>query len=68
MKTKNYLHTHKIKLPECKALNEVSCCPYTSNHIPEYDIWKFILADQTESTQSSPILNEEKGLEPEAEK
>ena len=42
LKTKNYLHTHKIKHPECKIYNEISCCPYTSNHIPEYDIWKFI--------------------------
>jgi hypothetical protein len=46
MKTKNYLHTHKIKHPDSKLYNEVSCCPYTSNHIPEYDIWKFIKAEE----------------------
>lgn len=48
LKTKNYLHTHKIKLPESKLFNEVSSCPYNSNHIPEYDIWKFIKAQETE--------------------
>ena len=46
LKTKNYLHTHKIKHPECKIFNEISCCPYTSNHIPEYDIWKFIKVEE----------------------
>lgn len=45
IKTKNYLHTHKIKLPDCKHLNEVSCCPFNSNHIAEYDIWKLVRAD-----------------------
>jgi hypothetical protein len=34
LKTKNFLHTHKIKHPDCKLHNEISCCPYTSNHIP----------------------------------
>jgi len=46
LKTKNYLHTHKIKHPDCKLFNEISCCPYTSNHIPEYDIWKFIQVEE----------------------
>ena len=42
LKTKNYLHTHKIKIPDHNKLNEVSACPYNSNHILEYDLWKFI--------------------------
>lgn len=45
LKTKNYLHTHKIKVPDSKLLNEVSCCPFNSNHIAEYDIWKLVRAD-----------------------
>lgn len=45
IKTKNYLHTHKIKIPDSRTLNEISCCPYNSNHIAEYDIWKLIKAD-----------------------
>ena len=45
LKTKNYLHTHKIRIPDNKFLNEVSCCPYNSNHIVEYDIWKMIKAE-----------------------
>lgn len=48
LKTKNYLHTHKIKIPESKLLNEVSCCPFNSNHIAEYDIWKFVKAPPNE--------------------
>lgn len=42
LKTKNFLHTHKIKLPTNNKVNEVSACPYTSNHILEYDLWKLI--------------------------
>lgn len=38
-KTKNFLHTHKIKL-EGKQVQEVSCCPYNSGHTLEYDVWK----------------------------
>lgn len=38
-KTKNFLHTHKIKLDN-KQLQEVSCCPYNSGHTLEYDVWK----------------------------
>jgi hypothetical protein len=33
LKTKNFLHTHKIQHPDCCKLNEVSACPYNSNHI-----------------------------------
>jgi hypothetical protein len=48
LKTKNYLHTHKIKIPESRTLNEISCCPYNSNHIAEYDIWKLVKTDEPE--------------------
>ena len=48
LKTKNYLHTHKIKLPSNSKVNEVSACPYTSNHILEYDLWKIIQIDNSD--------------------
>lgn len=53
IKTKNYLHTHKIKVPDCKHLNEVSCCPFNSNHIAEYDIWKLVKAEDSSGELSA---------------
>lgn len=59
IKTKNYLHTHKIKIPESRTLNEISCCPYNSNHIAEYDIWKLVKADEQLPPTSNPYDSEQ---------
>lgn len=68
LKTKNYLHTHKIKLPDNKLCNEVSCCPYTSNHIPEYDIWKMVKAEEVHTINHSEVRINQHEEEGEGEK
>ena len=42
LKTKNFLHTHKIRHPQLTKMNEAAACPYTSSHILEYDLWKLV--------------------------
>jgi dolichyl-phosphate-mannose--protein O-mannosyl transferase len=66
LKTKNYLHTHKIKVPDSKQLNEVSCCPFNSNHIAEYDIWKLVKAEPELSLPQQPLSQEALHSEDEA--
>lgn len=39
-KTKNFLHTHKVKLEGGRGQQEVSCCPFNAGHTLEYDVWK----------------------------
>lgn len=62
LKTKNYLHTHKIRNPQHCKVNEVSACPYTSSHILEYDLWKIIALENGHSLIYHPFTQKFLGV------
>lgn len=57
------MHTHKIKHPCLKKFNEVSACPYSSNHIIEYDLWKIIPLENDKNYVYHPLTQSFLGVE-----